>query len=110
MATHDLSERPVRPAVDRSYGLPRSGSIGLVLLVALALVGAATALLLIGRTHAEPYTVAVLAVLAMIACSPCSPAPPESCGLQAARRAVRSSKESSTVPSTASWSPIRPAG
>jgi two-component system, cell cycle sensor histidine kinase and response regulator CckA len=66
MATHDLSDRQGRPAIDRSHNAQRGGSIGLVLLVALALVGAATTLLFIGRTHAEPYIVAVLAVLAMI--------------------------------------------
>ena len=34
--------------------------------IALALVGAASALLFIGRAHAEPYILALLAVLAMV--------------------------------------------
>src|SRR5262245_54972445 len=62
MATQDLSEVP-REAVDRSQ---RSGSIGMVLLVAIVLVGAAVALLFIGRTRAEPYIIGLLAVLAVI--------------------------------------------
>src|SRR5215470_11516701 len=62
MATQDLSEAP-REAVDRSQ---RSGSIGMVLLVAMVLVGAAVALLFIGRTRAEPYIIGLLAVLAVI--------------------------------------------
>src|SRR5215475_14000422 len=62
MATQDLSEVP-REAVDRSQ---RGGSIGMVLLVAIVLVGAAVALLFIGRTRAEPYIIGLLAVLAVI--------------------------------------------
>src|SRR5215467_6800371 len=62
MATQDLSEAP-RDAVDRSQ---RSSSIGMVLLVAMVLVGAAVALLFIGRTRAEPYIIGLLAVLAVI--------------------------------------------
>ncbi len=65
MATQDLSEQ--RPsAVDRSQTGARGGSIGLVILVAVALVGAAVGLLLIGRSHAEPYIIALLAFLAMV--------------------------------------------
>ncbi len=44
---------------------PRTGSVGLVLLVAFALVGAAVGLLLIGRTNAESYILALLAALAV---------------------------------------------
>ncbi|MFL6946752.1 MAG: cell cycle histidine kinase CckA [Xanthobacteraceae bacterium] len=62
MATHDLSETP-RPSVDR---LQRGGSIGMVLLVAAVLVGAAVALLFIGRGRAEPYIVGLLTILAVI--------------------------------------------
>ena len=61
MATQDMSEGP-RQAVDRSQ---RNGSIGMVLLVAVVLVGAAVALLFIGRPYAEPYILGLLAVLAM---------------------------------------------
>jgi hypothetical protein len=46
MASHDLSEGHRPPAIDRSRTAARGGSIGLVLLVALALVGAAVGLLL----------------------------------------------------------------
>jgi two-component system, cell cycle sensor histidine kinase and response regulator CckA len=62
MATQDLSETP-RTSVDR---LQRRGSIGMVLLVAVVLVGAAVALLFIGRARAEPYIVGLLTVLAVI--------------------------------------------
>src|SRR5262245_50107100 len=62
MATQDLSEAS-REAVDRSQ---RSGSIGMVLLVAIVLVGAAVALLFIGRSRAEPYIIGLLAVLAVV--------------------------------------------
>jgi two-component system cell cycle sensor histidine kinase/response regulator CckA len=54
------------PAVDRSHSGARGGSIGMVLLVALALVGAAVGLLLIGRNNATPYILALLALLAMV--------------------------------------------
>src|SRR5215470_4371925 len=62
MATQDLSDSS-RESVDRSQ---RSGSIGMVLLVAMVLVGAAVALLFIGRNRAEPYIIGLLAVLAVI--------------------------------------------
>jgi two-component system cell cycle sensor histidine kinase/response regulator CckA len=61
MATQDLSEA-FRASVDRSR---RGGSIGMVLLVAVALGGIAAAFLLIGRSRAEPYMVGLLAVLAI---------------------------------------------
>src|SRR5262245_37101024 len=63
MATQDLGEDYRRTAGDRSH---QSGSIGLVILVAVALVGAAVALLLIGRNQAQPYILGLLAVLAMV--------------------------------------------
>src|SRR5215468_1694086 len=44
----------------------RRGSIILVLLVAAALVGAAVALMTLGRTHAQPYILGLLALLAMV--------------------------------------------
>jgi two-component system cell cycle sensor histidine kinase/response regulator CckA len=62
MTTQDLSEGS-RVTVHRSR---RGGSIGLVLLVATVLVGAAFAFLLIGRGRAEPYILGLLAVLAVI--------------------------------------------
>ena len=45
---------------------PRAGSIGMVLLVALVLVGAAVGLLVIGRTHADNYILSLLAGLAVV--------------------------------------------
>ncbi len=44
----------------------RSGSIGLVLLIALILVGAALFLIFIGRDNAQPYILALLAALSVI--------------------------------------------
>jgi len=55
-----------RPAFDRTDRAPRSGSVGMVLAIAVALVGTAAGLVFIGRTHAEPYIMAVLAFLATI--------------------------------------------
>ncbi|HEY1152638.1 MAG TPA: PAS domain-containing protein, partial [Pseudolabrys sp.] len=55
-----------RQSYDRSDRAPRSGSVGLVVLIAVALVGTAAALIYIGRTNAEPYIMAVLAFLATI--------------------------------------------
>ncbi|MEX2035450.1 MAG: PAS domain-containing protein, partial [Xanthobacteraceae bacterium] len=66
MATQDLSEGYRVSAVDRSQSGSRGGSIGMVLLVALALVGAAVGLLLVGRGNAGPYILALLAFLATV--------------------------------------------
>src|SRR5499433_2818001 len=55
-----------RAPIDRSRASRGGGSIGLVLLIALVLVGAAGALLFIGRARAEPYILALLAVLATL--------------------------------------------
>jgi two-component system cell cycle sensor histidine kinase/response regulator CckA len=66
MAVQVKSEGPVRAAVDRSSVNPRAGSIGLVLLIAIVLVGAATGLLFVGRAYTEPYILALLAVLASV--------------------------------------------
>jgi two-component system cell cycle sensor histidine kinase/response regulator CckA len=55
-----------RPAFDRTDRAPRSGSVGMVLAIAIALVGTAAGLVFIGRTNAEPYIMAVLAFLATI--------------------------------------------
>src|SRR2546428_12844658 len=61
MATQDLSETP--KLAERGE---RAGSIGMVLLVALGLIGAAVAFLLIGRNQAQPYILAFLSGLAVI--------------------------------------------
>src|SRR5215510_899468 len=55
------SPGPARTRLSRGGG----GSIGLVLLIALALVAAASGLLFVGRANAEPYILALLAGLAM---------------------------------------------
>jgi two-component system cell cycle sensor histidine kinase/response regulator CckA len=64
MATQNLSERHPRKA-DAGVG-ERGGSIGMVLLVALVLVGAAAGLLFVGRSHAESYILLLLAALAVL--------------------------------------------
>ncbi len=61
------AEAAVRRAVDRSSSnVARGGSILLVVLVAILLVGAATGIVVIGRNHAEPYILGFLAVLAAV--------------------------------------------
>ena len=60
-AEHGEGQR--RRAFDKSQTAPRSGSVGLVLLVALFLVAAAAGLVYVGREHAETYIVALLAGL-----------------------------------------------
>ncbi|MGH6768427.1 MAG: cell cycle histidine kinase CckA [Xanthobacteraceae bacterium] len=55
-----------RRPVDRTRTGQNGGSIGLVLLIAFVLVGAGVGLMMIGRTRAEPYILALLSVLAMI--------------------------------------------
>src|SRR6202140_5638388 len=57
---------PARKAVARSAAPERSGSVMLVLLVAGMLVAAATAIVVLGRSNAEPYILAFLAVLATV--------------------------------------------
>src|ERR1700730_15946675 len=55
-----------RTAIARSAATERSGSVLLVLLVAGMLVAAATAIVVLGGSNAEPYILAFLAVLATI--------------------------------------------
>ena len=52
--------------IDRSASTERGGSVVMVLLVAGMLVAAATAIVLLGRSNAEPYILAFLAVLATV--------------------------------------------
>jgi two-component system, cell cycle sensor histidine kinase and response regulator CckA len=66
MTQQQLSDDTTRAPIDRTGGSRGRGSIGLVLLIALVLVGAAAGLILIGREQAEPYVFALLAVLAMV--------------------------------------------
>ncbi|MFD2030434.1 hypothetical protein ACFSKM_09285 [Ancylobacter dichloromethanicus] len=51
------------PTIDRTE---IGGSIRLVLLVALALVGAVVSLLLLGRDRADPWIIGLLTVLAVV--------------------------------------------
>jgi two-component system cell cycle sensor histidine kinase/response regulator CckA len=60
------ARNPGRQAYDMSQAAPRSGSIGLVLLVALLLVAAAAGLIYIGRDYAETYIMALLASLGTV--------------------------------------------
>jgi two-component system, cell cycle sensor histidine kinase and response regulator CckA len=62
----DSGAGQARQAFDRSQSAPRGGSIGLVLLVALALVGAAAGLVYVGRAHSASYILVLLAVLGTV--------------------------------------------
>src|SRR3954462_3251725 len=64
MAAQDVSQDRRLAAVDRSGD--RGGSIGMVLAVALLLVGSVIAFLFIGRANAQPYILALLSALAGI--------------------------------------------
>jgi two-component system cell cycle sensor histidine kinase/response regulator CckA len=66
MADIQSTQAGTRVAVDRTGVSRGGGSIGLVLLIAVVLVGAAVALMFIGRTNAQPYILALLAVLATV--------------------------------------------
>jgi len=55
-----------RQAFDKTQSAPRSGSVGMVLLVALLLVAAAAGLIYIGPDYAETYIMALLAGLGTI--------------------------------------------
>jgi two-component system cell cycle sensor histidine kinase/response regulator CckA len=55
-----------RQAFDKSKSAPRSGSVGLVLLTAMALIGAAAGLIYIDRLYAGTYILALLALLGTI--------------------------------------------
>jgi two-component system cell cycle sensor histidine kinase/response regulator CckA len=55
-----------RQAFDKSQSAPRSGSVGMVLLVALLLVAAAAGLIYIGPEYAGTYILALLAVLGTV--------------------------------------------
>jgi two-component system cell cycle sensor histidine kinase/response regulator CckA len=63
MADIDAPMRYASPAADRSE---REGSVGLVVLLALALAAAAIGLAMLSREMAEPFVLAILAGLAVI--------------------------------------------
>ncbi len=64
MAAQDVTEDRRPAAIDRSG--EQGGSIGMVLAVALLLVGSVVALLFIGRANAQPYILALLTTLAVV--------------------------------------------
>ena len=66
MAAQDVSQdmREERMAVDRTGD--KGGSIGMVLAVALLLVGSVIAFLFVGRSNAQPYVLTLLSALAVI--------------------------------------------
>jgi two-component system cell cycle sensor histidine kinase/response regulator CckA len=66
MAQQSLTEESPRVALDRTRTSQNGGSIALVLLIAIGLVGAAGGYLLIGRAQAEPYILALLGLFAMV--------------------------------------------
>jgi two-component system, cell cycle sensor histidine kinase and response regulator CckA len=66
MTQQQLLDNSIRPAAQRTRPNRAGGSIGLVLLIALILVGASGGLIYLGRARAEPYILALLAGLAMI--------------------------------------------
>ena len=61
----DRAEGHERKAFDKSQ-TASGGSIGLLLLVALALIGAAAGLILIGRDYVEAYVLTLLAILGTV--------------------------------------------
>jgi len=63
MATTDMGDMRDPGSLDRSQ---RSGSIGLVIVIAIALVGAAVGLLQVGRSNASLYILILLAVLGTV--------------------------------------------
>jgi two-component system cell cycle sensor histidine kinase/response regulator CckA len=62
----DLREMQGRQAFDKSQSVPRSGSVGMVLLLAVALVAAAAGLMYIPREYAQTYIYGMLAFLGTI--------------------------------------------
>ena len=65
MTHQQLIDDHARVPIGRTRASRGGGSIGLVLLIALVLVGAAGGLLFIGRDKAEPFILALLAALAV---------------------------------------------
>jgi two-component system cell cycle sensor histidine kinase/response regulator CckA len=61
-----LAPKAGRQAFDKSQSAPRSGSVGMVLLVALLLVAAAGGLIYIGPEYAETYILVLLAALGTV--------------------------------------------
>src|SRR5262249_62154787 len=55
-----------RKAFDKGQGVPRGGSITMVLLVAAVLIGAAVGLIYVGHDYVEAYVLTLLAVLGTV--------------------------------------------
>ncbi|HEX5509389.1 MAG TPA: response regulator [Pseudolabrys sp.] len=53
-------------AFDRSQSAPRTGSVGMVLVIAVLLVGAAVGLVYVGPGNSQPYILALLALLGTV--------------------------------------------
>jgi two-component system cell cycle sensor histidine kinase/response regulator CckA len=69
MTTQHLEHRLGDPGTRKLIAFDRGeryGSVGLLLLVALVLVGAAVGYLLVGHAYAAPYILAVLSILAVV--------------------------------------------
>jgi two-component system, cell cycle sensor histidine kinase and response regulator CckA len=66
MATQDPAMQDPAREQDQGTHALRGGSVGLVLLVAAALVAAAAGLIYVGRDHAETFIVTLLAVLGTV--------------------------------------------
>ena len=64
MTDIDVPMRYATPAADRTE---RDGSVGLVVVLALALAVAAVGLAMVSREMAEPFVLAILAGLAVVA-------------------------------------------
>src|SRR3974390_3775245 len=64
--TPDTSGRLQRLAFDKSQSVPRGGSLGLVLLAALALIAAAAGSIYVQPPHAGTYILALLALFGTI--------------------------------------------
>jgi two-component system cell cycle sensor histidine kinase/response regulator CckA len=66
MAGGERSERQGRAAYDKTLSVPRSGSILLVLLVAVVLIGAAAGAVYIPAAYSGVYILALLAILSTV--------------------------------------------
>src|SRR5438067_12174439 len=66
MAEHHMSGDIGHAVLDRGGTSGRGGSVGLVLLIAIVLIGAAAGLIGGGHSKAEPYAPGLRAVLAMV--------------------------------------------
>jgi two-component system, cell cycle sensor histidine kinase and response regulator CckA len=66
MTQQQVADDTIRAPTDRTGATRGGGSIGLVLLLALVLVGAAAGLMLVGRARAEPLMLPLLAAFATV--------------------------------------------